>query len=112
MYNLYINDTPQAPGENLTLFPDNTYLYATDRQEGYILRKFQHDLNCMATWFVRWNVIINEEKTRAIYFIHRKRMPDSPITLNGRNFPFVNSVNYLGVISVKRSDTEITHRND
>jgi hypothetical protein len=44
----------------------------------------------------------NEEKTQAIYFTHRNRPPDSPLTLNGRNIPFVNSVKYLGVIFYKR----------
>jgi hypothetical protein len=47
LYNLYI-DTPQAPGVNLALFADNTCLYATDRKEGYVLRKIQRGLNCMA----------------------------------------------------------------
>jgi hypothetical protein len=39
LYNLYINDTPQAPSVNLALFADDTCLYATDRKEGYALRK-------------------------------------------------------------------------
>jgi hypothetical protein len=94
---LYINNTRQAPGVNLALFADDTY-----RKEGYVLRKIQRGLNCMAAWCVRWNVKINEEKTRAIYFTHRNRPPDSSLTLNGRNIPFVNSVKYLGVNFDKR----------
>jgi hypothetical protein len=35
-------------------------------------------------------------------FTHRNRPPDSLLTLNGRNIPFVNSVKYLGVIFDKR----------
>jgi hypothetical protein len=81
---------------------DHLCLYATDRKEGYVLRKIQRSLNCMAAWCVGSNVRINEEKTRAIYFTQRNRPPDSPLTLNGRNIPFVNSVNYLGVIFDKR----------
>jgi hypothetical protein len=102
LYNLYINDTPQAPVVNLALFADDTCLYATDRKESYVLRKIQRVLNCMAAWCVRWNIRINEEKTRAIYFTHRNRPPYSPLMLNGRNIPFVNSVKYLGVIFDKR----------
>jgi hypothetical protein len=52
----------------------------------------------MAEWCERWNIKISEEKTRAIYFTHRNRLPNSPLTLNGRNIPFVNSVKSLGVI--------------
>jgi hypothetical protein len=56
----------------------------------------------MAAYCERWNIKINEEKTRAVYFTHQKRPPDSPLTLNGRNIPFVNSVKYLVVIFDKR----------
>jgi hypothetical protein len=101
-YNLYINDTPQTSVVNLALFADDTCLYATDRKEGYVPRKIQHGLNCMASWCERWNIEINEENTRAIYFTHRNRPPNSPLTLNGRNIPFVNSAKYLGVLFDKR----------
>jgi hypothetical protein len=45
---------------------------------------------------------MNGDKTRAIYFVHRNRLPDYLITFNGRNIPFVNSVKYLGIIFDKR----------
>jgi retron-type reverse transcriptase len=38
LYNLYINDTPQAISTHLALFADDTCLYATDRKESYIVR--------------------------------------------------------------------------
>jgi hypothetical protein len=56
----------------------------------------------MVAWCERWNIKINEEKIRVIYFTHRNRPPDSPLTFNGQNIPFVNSVKYLGVIFDKR----------
>jgi hypothetical protein len=56
----------------------------------------------MAAWYERWNIKINEDKTRAIYFTHQNRPPDSLLMLDGRNIPFVNRVKYLGVISDKR----------
>jgi hypothetical protein len=58
-YNLYINDTPQTPGVNLALFADDSCLYATDRKEGYVLRKIQRGLDSMAAWCKRWNIKIN-----------------------------------------------------
>jgi hypothetical protein len=68
LYNLYINDTPQTSGVNLALFADDTCLYAIDRKEGYVLRKIQRGLNCMAAWRERWNIKnikINEDKTHS-----------------------------------------------
>jgi hypothetical protein len=56
----------------------------------------------MSAWFGRWHVKVNEDKTQAIYFSHQRRPPDSLLTLNERNIPFVNSVKYLGVIFDKR----------
>jgi hypothetical protein len=46
---LYINDPPQTTGVNLALFADDTCLYAAERKEGYVLRKFQLGL-ISVTW--------------------------------------------------------------
>jgi hypothetical protein len=102
LYNLYINYTPQTPGVNLALITDDTCLHATDRKEGYVLRKMQRWLESMAAWCTCWNIKISEDKTRAIYFTHRIRAPISVLKLNGRNIRFVNSVKYLGVLFDKR----------
>jgi hypothetical protein len=102
LYNLYINDSPQTIGVNLALFSDYTFLHATERKEGYVLRKVQRGLNSMSAWCERWNIKINEDKTQATYFSHQRRPPDSLLTLNGRNIPFVNSVKYIYVIFDKR----------
>jgi hypothetical protein len=56
----------------------------------------------MTAWCESWNIKINKENTRAIYFNHRNRPPDSLLTLNGWNNQFVNSVKYLGVIFDKK----------
>jgi hypothetical protein len=51
---------------------------------------------------LRWNIKMNEDKTRASYFSHRLRLREIHLTLNGRNILFVNDVKYLGVIFDKR----------
>jgi hypothetical protein len=61
LYNIYINDTPQTPGVYLALFADDTCLYATDRKEGYVLRKLQRGLDAIDTWCECWNIKINED---------------------------------------------------
>jgi hypothetical protein len=89
-------------GVNVALFADDTCLYVIERKEGYVLRKVQRGLNSMSSWCERWNIKINEDKTRAIYFSHQRRPPESLLTLNGLDIPFVNSVKYLGVIFDRR----------
>jgi hypothetical protein len=56
----------------------------------------------MESWSDRWNIKIDEAKTQAIYFSHQWKPIEFRITLNGRKFPFVDHVKYLGVISEKR----------
>jgi hypothetical protein len=67
-----------------------------------VVRKLQRGLSCTETWCEHWNFKINEEKTRGIYFPRSRRPPETHLTLNGRNIPFVNIVKYLGVIFDKK----------
>jgi hypothetical protein len=53
-------------------------------------------------WCEHWNVKINEDKTRGIYFSRNRRPPDSCLALNGRIIPLVNNAKYLGVIFERR----------
>jgi hypothetical protein len=102
LYSIYINNTAQTPGVYLRLLPDDTCIYAKDRKGGYVLRKLQRGLTAIETWCERWNIKINDDKIQTIYFFHRLRFPEAPLTLNGRNIPFVNRIIYLGVIFNKK----------
>jgi hypothetical protein len=53
---MYINDAPQTTGVYLALFADDACLYATDRKEGFVVRKLQRGLSSMQTWCERWNI--------------------------------------------------------
>jgi hypothetical protein len=48
------------------------------------------------------NFNFNSSETQGVYFSRSRRPPESYLTLNGRNIPFVNSAKYLGVIFDKR----------
>jgi len=50
MYSLHMNDTPQTPGVQLALFVDDTFMYATESEDGYVLRKLQRGLTPMEVW--------------------------------------------------------------
>jgi hypothetical protein len=73
LFNMYVNDTPQAIEVHLALFTDDTCFYATERKEGYVIRKLQRGLNSEEELPKRWNIKINEDKTQAIYFSRRIR---------------------------------------
>jgi hypothetical protein len=53
----------QTPGVHVALFSVETYLYATDRKEGYVLRKPQCGLR-WSTRYGRWDMKINVAVTQ------------------------------------------------
>jgi hypothetical protein len=68
LYNMYINDASQTPDVYVALFANDTRLYATERKEGFVIRKLHRGLSSMETWCECWNIKINEGKTQGIYF--------------------------------------------
>jgi hypothetical protein len=89
---------PQTLYVHLALLAGDTFVYAKDRKEGFVVRKLQLGLSSMYTWCERWNIKIDEDNPRGIYFSRSRRPPESHLALNGRDIPFVNSAKYLGVI--------------
>jgi hypothetical protein len=45
LYNMCVNDANQTHGVYLVLFVDDICQYATDRREGFVIRKIQSCLN-------------------------------------------------------------------
>jgi hypothetical protein len=71
-------------------------MYATERKEGYVLRKLQRGITAMEAWCESWNIKINEDKNQAIYFSHRRGLVGTHLTLKGRKISFAKEVKYLG----------------
>jgi hypothetical protein len=92
-----MNDASAAPGTHLVLFADDTCIYATQKHGCRVTCKLQRGLTAVNFWCVRCNIEINEGKTQGIYFCRRLRVPDDVLQLNGRDIPFENNINYLGV---------------
>jgi hypothetical protein len=98
LYNLYINDTSQTIDVNLALFVLTTPVFMRHNA-----RRATFSENSNAAW-TQWrpDVSVGTLKSMkirlAIYFSHRIRPPESLLTLNGWNIPFVSSVKYLGVL--------------
>jgi hypothetical protein len=101
LYSLYTNDTPETLRVYLALFADDTCLYSTDREEGYVLRKLQRCLTAMESRCERWNIKINGEKAQANYFSHRRTSGNFSYIERKAN-TYANHVKYLGVILDKK----------
>jgi hypothetical protein len=64
----------------LSLRTTHVYMQQTARRAMFCERSSVGSTLCK-----RWNIKINEDKTRAIYFTCRNRPPDSLLKLNGRS---------------------------
>jgi hypothetical protein len=49
----------QATGFNLAPFADDACLYAAERKEGLVVRKFERGLSSMTLWCEQWNLKTN-----------------------------------------------------
>jgi hypothetical protein len=86
---------PASPGTHLVLFMDDTCIYE-------IKSELQCSLTAVKLCRMSWNIKINEEKTRAIYFSGRCKVLEDVLQLNGQNIPSVNNVKYPDVILDRR----------
>jgi hypothetical protein len=98
LYSLYINETPQTPGDYVALLAGDTCLYSTYHKAGYVLRKLQCGFTSTESLCERWNINKNENNIQTIYFSHRRRPVEAFLALKGRRVSFVNHVKYLRLI--------------
>jgi hypothetical protein len=56
----------------------------------------------MEEWCEQWNIKINDDKTRAIYFSKRLRRVEAYLNLKGQNINFLSDVKYVGVTLDRR----------
>jgi hypothetical protein len=85
----------ETPGVHLALCADDMCQYTSDRKAGYVLRKMRRGLTSVESWCERWNIKINEDKTQAIYFSHRRRPVEAHLTLKGGGHPVCESYKTL-----------------
>jgi hypothetical protein len=98
---------PETLWVYLALFADDTCLYSTNREEGYVLRSLQSGLTAMKSQCERWNIKINEEKTQAISFSHRLTTVEASLTHSLHKPREIPRCNFR-----QESYMKTTHRNE
>ena len=103
LFIIYMNDISQAApkGSSVNLFADDTSLYVNDTCPRQLANELQHAADCLSSWFTKWLLTVNPEKT-AMMLIRRKRM--APLSfqiivfVNGKPVPQVLTHKHLGLI--------------
>ena len=96
LFLVYINDMPDLLTSSVRLFADDTAAYnivaSIDDQ-----KHLQHNLDQLAEWEKRWDMLFHPSKCVAIPVTRRKTVLQPEYHLHGHTLEAVRSVKYLGV---------------
>lgn len=100
-FNIYINDIPENPKTQLTIFADDTVILISSWSSTYLREYLQAHLNSLQNFFQDWKLKLNPTKSEAIIF-HRKKPSNfkypPPVKICSIDTPWENKVKYLGII--------------
>lgn len=68
LYSLYINDFSTLNIATVSLFADDTLLYASNQNYKYAVMALQRQLNITTDWITTWRIKLNVSKTVAVIF--------------------------------------------
>lgn len=101
LYNLYTADFPQLDYCTLSIFADDTAVLSSDILATNIIYKLQRALTEILSYFNKWKIMLNSEKTQAIYFTRKRKAcytPQVNICINNISVKWEQKVKYLGIM--------------
>lgn len=108
LYNIYTYDIPETANTFRALFADDTALGARSNNTNIAIIRLQRSLNEVTNWLNNWKIAVNQEKTQAICFNKKHRIPDRNLKQNGQPIAWANNAKYLG-LTFDRKLTWKTH---
>lgn len=102
LFLFYINDIPENPKTKIKLFADDTAISAESMNQDKAVEYIQKHLNELSTYYKKWKIKINPEKSVAIAFNNRRKTPKSKLKYNDVTIPYDTTVKYLGILLDKR----------
>lgn len=99
LFNLYISDLPHFPNTKLSLFADDTAIYAQSYYASAANQLLQTHLNLITNYFKHWKIQINESKTEQIVFSRKytNKKIFNPLKVNKTPVHPKPQIKYLGL---------------
>ena len=101
LYNVFTADIPSLTNCMTSIFADDTSILCSDLFSADIITSLQTALTHLNQYFKKWNILINPEKTQAIYFTRKRKpcfLPQSPLIFMNHNIMWEENAKYLGVL--------------
>lgn len=102
LYAIFVSDMPKPKDVELALYADDTAILSSSRQVEVIGKRLQAALNEIQNWFERWRIGVNPEKSVAVIFSKKKKMPESKLSMFNTVIPWGTEAKYLGVTLDKK----------
>ena len=96
LYLIYTADIPQNDQIITSTFADDTALLSSHTNPIVASRVLSAHLRVVESWFNKWRIKVNEQKSRHVTFALRTENC-APVTLNNVTIPHYNNVKYLGI---------------
>ncbi|GFV72630.1 RNA-directed DNA polymerase from mobile element jockey [Trichonephila clavipes] len=94
--NLYINDIPDYTLTKLNMFADDTAVHTTYKRITSVTYALNKHLKLLEKYYDRWKISINVEKSAAVLFTKKRKIPPPP-TMYNTTIPWSQSTKYLGI---------------
>lgn len=100
LFNIYINDLLSLTNQNTLVvnYADDTNFIIKGEDFPMLIKNATHTLNLASMWFQLNGLILNEKKTKCIFFkINDSLVTPASMVINSRPFEFTDSASILGV---------------
>ncbi|GFU91494.1 probable RNA-directed DNA polymerase from transposon X-element [Trichonephila clavipes] len=97
LFNLYINDIPDYSLTKINMFADDTAIHTTYRRISSVTYALNKHLKLLEKYYDQWKISINVEKSAAVIFTKRRKLPPPP-TMYNTTIPWSQSTKYLGIV--------------
>lgn len=102
LYNLYVSDMPTITDCQLALFADDTALITSSKLYKTVKKRLEKGSRQLSKYFSKWKILLNNNKTEAIFFTRRRRRQKPRIgdciSIGGHSVLWKNCIRYLGCL--------------
>ena len=101
LYNIFTSDIPVFSNCITSIFADDTSILCSDVLSSNIVVNLQSALIVLNNYLKKWKILVNPEKTQAIYFTRKRKecfIPQCPLQFMNHEIPWEKNVKYLGVM--------------
>jgi hypothetical protein len=102
LYAAFTADIPKTRNTTLAMYADDTAIMTRSKQPRTATVYLQEAANALETWFRRWRIEVNPEKSSALLITRRYVVPEGQVRMFREDIPWKDQAKYLGVVIDKR----------